>query len=702
MATMQQLTGGTPEPQVSSSVTQVSGVGSANYRSGESLANDLMKIMGEGVKTAQTYITGSKEAAKRVASDTNVKLNKFISNVEASTNFNDPKSLAEAQKEIALKQAELSDVEFDLEDAQNAFDDNYTKPAAVNVARINSKLKLKELNLIDIELYNDTINNLNEGYKVGNKPTYEGLQTEVEKITASKRVSKDNGWYSVAGVSTTAFNNKITTNEGLATVLSDGKFKGTWDLQTKQNVFKNEFGAYGHLDENGEIVFKEGIGKKAEDEIRRNWLSFNNTMKPKKGTVLNPFKDLNARVTTNTSNQTSKYTPSNEMTASYNENVKLFKGVASTKEYKPTHFDDAQRNLKKQLNSVRITKSLEKKVLPLIYDKTKAGELAELLKRNFTVEYEDALTNSTNKATIAPSKIKEIIAYEKERIQNTLNTLDMKNKNAQGTYRDEYKKLRHLETLTGDGSSSLSSITTQAKNIVELKPMGVNVSTEQEAIQLITQVGVLGDPEGDDSATARILHAEFLREYELWKQQPEKDRKISDLIMGFEKVRSRVKTRQEAPLKETDVKDTVKKYYNEEYSGYVFGIGEEDKSHASEDQKQLTMYAMSNVVSGTTEEKLEKIEWIDLGTNFLGAKDVTYPSIGCKVGGFYSANCKTRTKGAVEAMIKDSKYSKEQVEVRYRWIDGNWELSLYEKGRTDNHIGTITSRNMSFWYARGF
>ncbi len=278
MATMQQLTGTSPTPQASSALTQVSGVGSANYQSGESLASDLMKIMGEGVKTAQTYYTASKEAAKRVASDKNVELAEFISNVKGTINYDDPASLAEAQKEIALKQAELSDVEFELTDAQNSFDDTYTKPAAMQVGALNAQLKKQELIKLDDINYDDIKLKAELRYTNNVYLSKEEIQANVDSATAYKRFDKEDVEYTIATKNTTAFDSKI--KDGAKSVLEGVGYdpnKG-WTIEVKRKLFNKEFGAWGKMQKDGTIKWDEDYENRAKDEILRAWSSFDSRM----------------------------------------------------------------------------------------------------------------------------------------------------------------------------------------------------------------------------------------------------------------------------------------------------------------------------------------------------------------------------------------------------------------------------------------
>ena len=445
MATMQQLTGTSPTPQASSAVTQLSGVGSANYRSGESLANDLMKIMGEGAKTAQTYYTASKEAAKRVAMDKSTELAKFISNVKGTINYDDPASLAEAQKEIALKQAELSNVKFELEDAQEAFDSVYVAPTAREVASINAQLKTRELVKLDDINFESLKRDADERYNNGIYLTKDEIDASVSSMTAYKRYKKEDAEYVIADRNTTAFDTKI--KQGLGAMLTANGYNAEEGYTGKvaKNIFNREFGAWGTMDDKGNIKWADGIENKAKEEILRSWTAFNSNMtKGKK--PYNELYYLTAKSANDLNgNASSNYVPSSEI----NQNI-----------------DTVDKNFMKANDNIPLTDEQVKGVKVAIgelkntYDETRIVEeglnssnLQTLLKDGKTVKLYDNLTGGKRTIKIPASKYKAAVKYYLEKDSKAALAIDPTTAENEKVFTAAVARIKKIESASGMQSS---------------------------------------------------------------------------------------------------------------------------------------------------------------------------------------------------------------------------------------------------------
>ncbi len=245
---------------------------------GESLAKDLMGITQGSSQLVSRANTLSVKAAELAAMDSNTQLAMEMISNDKETNHNDPKSIQQLQSKNQESLIKFGDKKFENEDAEKAWTRGYTDSATLSVAKVNVALNHKRLNLLDDENFESNKAGLGIQLNAGLQATKEQLIAQVKSMSIYGQHSKEDSERSLAQISTTAFDQKATENiDGM--LFSGGYDASTgWNKDVARKIFENEFGAWGRIDEDGNIVFHESasFGNSSKSEIIRSWKTFTN------------------------------------------------------------------------------------------------------------------------------------------------------------------------------------------------------------------------------------------------------------------------------------------------------------------------------------------------------------------------------------------------------------------------------------------
>ena len=236
---------------------------------GDKLAGDLLKVMGNISSLAQTHYTASVEAAKRVASDRANQFSKKVLELEAIINENpsDKELYNQAQQEIEQTYLELSNATFDLEDAQVAFDKNFTEPTAIAEAKTKLKWRDKELDLIDAELIQqekETVRNLTQA----NTPVTPETFDVATDATSQRSQDKKQAQNTLLDGIIDGFSAKYATKERMGEFDIYKEDKVTFDQAKIDKAWNDNFSAIGTM-KDGKLTVRDGVdpqvAKKAQD-----------------------------------------------------------------------------------------------------------------------------------------------------------------------------------------------------------------------------------------------------------------------------------------------------------------------------------------------------------------------------------------------------------------------------------------------------
>ena len=275
MKTLEQAGGRTNTQLGSSSASLGTSQVQAKKVVGESLANDVMNIVGKTGALVQTDNTLSVNAAKKIGTDNKTSLGIELNEISANTNYNDPVSLREAQVANETAYQKNGRKTFDNDDAQIAYDSSYHNVGATAVSNKNLALEKKALKLDADNIFSNATSMARIQASAGIQLNTDELNSLVSSMTAGDYFSKDDAHLALSQEVSAAFETKVDT--GMANMLYGAGYDPDlgWSQEIAGNVFENNFSAWGTMTEKGEIKFNDDIGTDARKQILSEWNGFN-------------------------------------------------------------------------------------------------------------------------------------------------------------------------------------------------------------------------------------------------------------------------------------------------------------------------------------------------------------------------------------------------------------------------------------------
>ena len=661
----------------SQEITATKSIQPAVEQAGSKLANDLFGIMGEGGKTMQAANTASVKAAERVAMDSSTQLALTLTEINKKTDYNNPDSVREAEKANAVAYQELGRKTFDNEDAQRQFDGSYHDRNSVAVARTNTALEKKALDLDDEIQFKNILSATETQLNADLPLTKTGLDASAEAMSQGK-FNLEDSQYGIADRSTTAFNSKLLKNP--QKMLSRGGFdpKEGWTDSIASQVFENEFGAYGQL-KDGKITWNDNLENKAKEEILRAWNGFETSMKEKSGGNIDPFKRLKASVTQQTSNSTGQYIPSTRLEKQFETDYQTYLDIKETQSYTGNQIDNMRIKLQEAKNNISITQRIEADLgFSGAIDTDKARSY---FNNGRTIKLIDARTGKDSTHKISDTRYKTaaktFIDFESKQAMG----MQLKTSDDVVEYQTKIKKMMELEEVTNIKSTT----TTKYSGVSESgKVQTFKNPNELHQLTAYNDVVINFDKKNEVLVDTNEKLKEILADENLTPTQQVANSNIT--IQAS-------KNNEAGALQRSDVRKIINDKIKTEKSGSEFWTFESaiDSSVGTAMMKDIYQSKKQNIAESYV-DTLISTRSMDLGSSAFGDKDQRFirPS---------QASEKKVRKG-VEVLLADYKkktfkhLSDSQIVVKNEYRNGDYVVMIYSKLGKGDLIGEITSQNI--------
>ncbi len=653
-------------------------------QAGSALSSDLMGIMGEGAKVAQTANTVSIKAAKRVAGDSRTSLALTMGEIDNKIDYNDPKSIRNGLKDIELSYQEIGRKTFDNEDSQRAFDDIYHTQTAASVAKTMGAMESSAIKLDARDLA--ATNNLSFQTQVNSNLGVNGsiLDDYTDSSTAGGFYKRDAIQYGFAKMSTTSFDAKVLKNPKNYLTRAGYISKVGWNTDIASSIFEDEFGAYGSYTDKG-IVFRNSVDNKAREEILRSWKSFESSMVAKEKSTIDPFKRVNSSSSTVVTNSTANYVPSVTLNENINKLTAKANDIANTEKHTETQLDNARINLQKMNNQLTITQNIERDIIS-----ADADTLRSYIENGKSIRIKDTLTglDIDHKIPAAQySKVIETIANEKS---SALLGLDISTDAGVAEFDTRMTDVKRFEDITGVPTAFTKKYDTVFTS-TDPVPAFRNAN---EVNQLLRYNDVMAQTDPSRIRTMNLLND--IKQAVGLLDPNDKDYNAKYAQIAHNHITNE-KNQKLSMLNSEVVNKKVIKFVDDIASGDIMKGSFLDADMSVGTESAVMLYVTESGGSLDVNTKLKSLQFDDygsaLGIDLFGSVDQRYVvPLGASKTDITKSIDNVR-----ESFNKRRKtdYDAGDIVIKTMWNSGthNFVLSLHPRSNTNISLGTVTSRN---------